>query len=290
MKILLTGASGFLGSALMKKLSATNDVLGIYSATPVHGAVQADIMDFAQMEKTVNDFGPDIIIHTAAISRVDAAENMPRDIVMDINVISTQNIAEICANKNIKLIYTSTDLVYSGNEGGALQENAKLDPASFYAETKLMGEIAIRNTFDNYIILRTALLYGLHSGTNFFGKMFEALKNGNEVKLFHDQFRSPLSVIEAAGMILELSKRDIKGEIINFGGLERLSRLDMGTILCEEAGFDPKNIIKTSIYDMKDVPVVPDVSMDSEKLDSLGIKRKGFRESLKNILKIRGLD
>lgn len=290
MKILLTGASGFLGSALMKKLSANKDVLGIYSATPVHGAVQADIMDFAQMEKTVNDFGPDVIIHTAAISRVDAAENMPRDIVMDINVISTQNIAEICADKNIKLIYTSTDLVYSGNEGGALQENDKLDPASFYAETKLMGEIAIKNTFDNYLILRTALLYGLHSETNFFGKMFEALKNGKEVRLFIDQYRSPLSVIEAAGMILELSKRDIKGEIINFGGLERLSRLDMGTILCEEAGFDAKNIIKTSIYDMKDVPVVPDVSMDSEKLDSLGIKRKGYRESLKDILKTRGLD
>jgi dTDP-4-dehydrorhamnose reductase len=290
MKILLTGASGFLGSALMNKLSAGKDVLGIYSATPVQGAAQVDITDFNRMEKTVNDFGPDVIIHTAAISRVDAAENMPRDIVMDINVFSTQNIAEICADNNIKLIYTSTDLVYSGNEGGNLKESAKLDPASFYAETKLMGEIAIKNTFDNYIILRAALLYGLHSKANFFGKMFEALGNGNEVRLFHDQFRSPLSVIEAASMILNICKLDIRGEVINFGGLERLSRLDMGTMVCEEAGFDAKNIIKTSIYDMKDVSGVPDVSMDSGKLDSLGIKRKGYRESLKDILKTRGLD
>lgn len=290
MKILLTGASGFLGSALLKKLASNKDALGIYSTTPVHGALQVDITDRDKLVKIVSDFRPDVIIHAAAVSRVDLAENMPRERVMDINVVSTQYIAEICAGNNIKLIYTSTDLVYSGNERGNLTEDAKLDPASFYAETKLMGEIAVKNVFDNYIILRTALLFGLHSRMNFFRKMFESLRNGGGVKLFYDQFRSPLSVIEAADIILELCDREIKGETINLGGLEKLSRLEMGVILCEETGFDPKNIIKTSIYDMKDIPLCPDVSLNTDKLNSLEIKRKNYRESLKDILETRGLD
>jgi nucleoside-diphosphate-sugar epimerase len=82
---------------------------------------------------------------------------------------------------------------------------------------------------------------------------------------------------------------DIKEEVINFGGTEKLSRLEMGEILCEEAGLDKSGIVKTSVYDMKDVPLCPDVSMNTGKLKSLGIEPKNFRESLTDMLKTRGV-
>ena len=123
-------------------------------------------------------------------------------------------------NYNAKLIYTSTDLVYAGYRGSMLKEDAKLIPVSLYAETKLMGEIKIQETFDNYLILRTALLFGfgLNHSKNHFHQMFMDLKQGKQVKFFTDQYRTPISLNESARIINELVSNDIKSEIINFGG------------------------------------------------------------------------
>lgn len=98
---------------------------------------------------------------------------------------ATENIAQLCDKFRSKLIYTSTDLVYAGYRGSMLKEDAKLNPVSLYAETKLMGEIKIQETFDNYLILRTALLFGLglNHSKNHFHQMFMDLKQGKRVKL-----------------------------------------------------------------------------------------------------------
>ena len=97
-------------------------------------------------------------MHTAAISNPILPKNISTKDVYDLNVTATKNIAQICDKYKSKLVYTSTDLVYAGYRGSMLKEDAKLMPISLYAETKLMGEIKIQETFNNYIILRMAFI------------------------------------------------------------------------------------------------------------------------------------
>ena len=291
MKILITGGSGLLGQYLNLELSKNNDILTLYNKNIVNctdfKSVHTDITDSQQLEKIFGDFLPNIVIHTASISNPKDAGKLNPKIVYDVNVNATQKIAELCEKYKAKLIYTSTDLVYAGYRGSMLKEDSKLIPISIYAETKLMGEVKIQETFDNYLILRMALMFGfgLNHSKNHFSQMFEDLKNNKRVKLFYDQFRTPVSLLEAARIINDLCKIDIKGEIINTGGKERLSRVELGEMLCNKANLDKSLIEKISMEEFKDLPMVADVSMNTEKLQSYGIKIKSVEESINEILK-----
>ena len=185
--------------------------------------MQVDICDYEKLSSIFDSFKPDVVIHTASISTPQKATALSPKTVYETNVKATEKIAQYCSLHGAKLIYTSTDLVYAGDRGSLLKEDAKLIPISLYAETKLMGEEKIKSTFENYIILRTALMYGfgLNGVKSFFHEMYEKLEEGEKVKVFYDQFRSPLSVLEAARIINFLCESDIKSEIINFGGAER---------------------------------------------------------------------
>jgi dTDP-4-dehydrorhamnose reductase len=114
--------------------------------------------------------------------------------------------------------------------------------------------------------------------------MYNNFNQGKEVKLFYDQFRTPLSLFDASRIIANLCSKDIQGEVINFGGLERVSRLEFGEMFCKIAKFDNNLIIKTSMNDIPDFPAVEDVSMNTDKLQSLGIKQQNIEESIKEIL------
>ena len=240
MKVLITGGSGLLGQYLNILLSSKHQYSYIYTIqileiVRIINSLKLNICDYNSLLKVFNDFKPDAVIHTAAVSKPILPEGISSKEVYELNVIATKNIAELCDKFNSKLIYTSTDLVYAGYRGSMLKEDAKLNPVSLYAETKLMGEIKIQQTFDNYIILRTALLFGfgINHSKNHFHQMYKDLQQGKPVKLFTDQYRTPLSLIEAARIINEFVGDNIKSEIINFGGLERVSRYELGERLCE---------------------------------------------------------
>ena len=126
--------------------------------------------------------------------------------------------------------------------------------------------------------------FGLNGASCFFHQMYDKLKAEQKVKVFYDQYRSPLSVLEAARIINFLCESEVKGETINFGGPERLSRYDLSLRLCKTAGFDETLLIKTSINDLPDLPPVEDVSMNVDKLKSLGFGFKGIDEALIEIL------
>lgn len=286
MKILITGGSGLLGQYLNLSLSKKNEILTLYNSNigncKSYYSLQVNICEYSSLLKIFRDFRPDVVIHTAAISNTILPNGiLPKD-VYNINITATKSIAELCDMFRSKLIYTSTDLVYAGYRGSMLKEDAKLIPLSLYAETKLMGEIKIRETFDNFIILRTALLFGfgLNHSTNHFQKMFFDLKANKEVKLFADQFRTPISLIEAARIISEIVQLDINSTVINFGGLERVSRYELGEHLCEVAKLDKNLLIKIKMIDVSELPNVEDVSMNTEKLSELGIKRKTLDDSI----------
>lgn len=291
MRIFITGGSGLLGQYLNVELSKNNQILTQYNSKlgncSKFNNVKLDLTSSGSLESVFIKFKPETVIHTAAISNPASAENLSSKKVYEINVTATQLIANLCKKYNAKMIYTSTDLVYAGYRGSLLNEDAKLIPLSLYAETKLMGEVKIQQTFDNYIILRTALLYGfgLNHSICHFQYMYENLKQGKEIKLFVDQYRSPISVIDAASMINQLLEKDIKSEVINFGGSERVSRYKLGERLCKIARFDSKLLVKMNMNDVPNVLKVEDVSMNIEKLKDYGIIPKILDDSLKEILK-----
>jgi len=291
MKIIITGGSGLLGQYLNRLLSSDNSILTFYFSNPGnctdYYSKNIDITDFVNLKKAVSEFNPDVIIHTAAVSRPEICDKLPIETVNNINFKSTEVLAELCEQNNAKLIFTSTDLVYSGIRDIPALETEPLEPVSIYAESKVNSELAIRSVFNNYIILRTSLLYGMgynHSVNNFH-YMLNNFKNGLPVKLFYDQFRTPLSLYDASELINELLVPEIREITLNFGGPERVSRCELGEILCEIADFDRSLIIRTSMRDIPGLHQVTDVSMNTDKLNSLGLKQKSIEDSIDLILK-----
>ena len=290
MKILITGGSGLLGQYINVQLSREHKILSLYNShtgnCKEYNSIQIDLRNNFSLKEIFDRFNPEIVIHTAAISNVVSLAKISSKEMYDLNVSVTENIAELCNYYNSKLIYTSTDLVYAGYRESMLKEDAKLIPLSLYAETKLMGEEKIRQTLDNYIILRTALLFGfgMNHTTNHFQKMFLDLKQGKKVDLFEDQFRTPISLFEASRIIEELIKLNLKSEIINLGGLERVSRFELGERLCEITKLDKNLLVKIKMDAVPALPKVEDVSMNTEKLNFLGIKQKTIDESIKKII------
>ncbi|MGE5497398.1 MAG: SDR family oxidoreductase, partial [Syntrophothermus sp.] len=250
-------------------------------------SARVDILDSECLEEIFQAFHPGVVIHTAAVSNSEKAGRIPEPEVIKINVEATKTVAQLCEKYSSKMIYTSTDLVYDGSLGMVLKEDAHLKPTSLYAETKLMGEEAVKSATGNYIILRTSLLFGLgicHSRCHFHA-MYESLKEGKPVRLFYDQFRSPLSLGDAAEIISLLIKEDIKGEVINFGGSQRVSRYGLGSILCDVAGLDKSLLMAVSMFEIPNLNGVKDVSMDTSKLRSFGIEQKAVRQSILEIVK-----
>ena len=293
MKIFITGGSGLLGQYLNLELSKKHDILTQYQTNigncKDYNSIQLSITDQTKLTEIFNSFKPDVVVHTAAVSNPERADKLSTDVVYNINVNATKNLAELCEKYNSKLIYLSSDLVYAGYRGSMLKEDAKLIPLSLYSETKLMGEIKIQETFNNYLILREALLigFGLNHTRNNFHLMYENLRNGKEVVLFIDQYRTPLSLIDSARLIRELIEKNVSGEILNFGGSERLSRYELGLLFCELGGFNKNLLVKRTMDETDLAYKVADVSLNTEKLYSDGFYPKSIRDSIKEILSKR---
>lgn len=293
-KMLITGGSGFLGQYLNISADKVFEILTLHRTNTGNCeefiSANIDIKNEDELEKAFKNFQPHIVIHTAAITNPQLKQNQTsRDYFMT-NVTATKKIAELSQEINAKLIYISTDLVYAGYRGSFLKEESKLIPATLYAETKLMGEVKVKETIENHLILRTALLYGIglnHSRCHFH-IMKQNLSNRKPIKLFTDQFRTPISIKDASNIIVELAKADLKNETANLGGMERLSRYEMGEILCSIAGYDKNLIEKITMDFIPDFPKVEDVSLNTEKLQSFGFKPRTHEENIAEIIHGKG--
>jgi dTDP-4-dehydrorhamnose reductase len=291
MKVLITGGSGQLGEFLNIEFSRSEHTfLSLYNSRQGNCAdftsAKIDLKDENSVKEIFINFNPDVVIHTAAISNAAKCDASSKAEVFDINFKATGMLAYLCEEFNSKIIFTSTDLVYDGKQGSMLREDAGLNPLSLYAESKLEAEESIKNLNANFIILRTALLFGtgISNNENYFHKVYDSFSAGNKMKLFSDQFRTPLALHDAARLIKEMTEKNISGETINFGGNKRVSRAELGEILCDTAGFD-KNLIQSVKMDeisLKDN--VPDVSMDNSKLRSYGIRPEEIEDSVRKII------
>lgn len=290
MKILITGGSGLLGQYLNRILSRQHEILTLFNENEGNcrefNSDRIDISDFKALEKLFVRMKPDVVIHTASISRPELCDKLDREYVNDVNVNSTMYLSQLSGEFDSLLIFTSTDLVYDGDKGGMLNESSPLNPVSLYAETKVRSEDMIRKYTDKYIILRTSLLYGIglnHSVNNFHNTLMNFLE-GKSSKLFYDQFRTPLALHDAAEIIRDLIPAGISGETLNFGGSERVSRTGLGEILCRAGNFDMSLIERISMYDAAGIHKVADVSMNTDKLRSYGFRQRTIEKSVIDIL------
>ena len=198
MRIFLTGANGQLGRELQKRLKGTE-----FLATDVQ---ELDITDEAEVATMIGRYKPDALIHGAAWTQVDAAEEKI-ELAYKVNAIGTQNIAMACRECGAKMVYISTDYVFDGKLGRAYTEFDAPNPLSVYGKSKYAGEVLARQANDKLFVLRTAWLYG--DGPNFVRTMLKMGQEREDLQVVDDQYGCPTSTVdlaEAALRILETNR------------------------------------------------------------------------------------
>lgn len=286
-RLLITGVSGFLGWNLFLCLRERYEVIGTYSSHPPPGGagrfLPLDVRDGGATARLAREISPEIVIHAAAVTSPALCAARP-ELARAINFLGTVNVLRAARAVGARLLYTSTDRVFDGRRGWYTEDDAP-HPLGPYEANKLAGEREIGKALPEALLARLPLLYGPKSPSHgsFLEWMFEAFRNRTPLKLFADQFRTPLYVEDAARAIgLLLGKPDLAG-LYHLGGPERLSRSDFGYRMAEVFGFDPKVIVPARMADEKDIPPTPaDVSLNSDKLfQAVGFRGRGVGEGLR---------
>lgn len=246
-KILITGASGYLGSNLSMYFTAKgHNVSGIINKNPLpynpsHERIfDADITNYNEIKKIIAEIQPDIIIHTAALSDLSKCEG-DKALAFNINVGGTRNIIKSIRELDFepKLIFISSDYVFEGDHGD-YKENERPNPKTVYGNTKLVSEDDIKKSLNDYIICRTANVYG--DGGKFFNFLVSNLRNDNEISVYRNAIFTPTYIEYFLDSIERLIEKDYKG-IIHITGNERLSRYDF-SIKIADALNKERNLIR----------------------------------------------
>ena len=234
MKLLITGASGLLGSRLAElAIRKNHEVYSAYSQhQPTYGTpIQLDISDKNHVEKAFKKIEPEVVVHTAALTDVDKCE-LEKELAWKINVEATNHIATASACMNSHLTYVSTDYVFDG-EKGCYREEDQANPISHYGYTKLKGEELIKEHATKWCITRPSVLYGwLSHKQNFATWLINNLNQKKEVKILKDQYISPTLNTNLAEMLLEIAERNMTGTL-HTAGATRVSRHEFALKLAE---------------------------------------------------------
>ena len=224
MKVLVTGVAGQLGHDVMNELAKRgyegigSDIAksynGIQDGTPVVSMpyVQMDITDKASVEKVLTEVNADAVIHCAAWTAVDLAEDEDKkDKVHAVNTEGTKNIAEVCKKLDSKMVYTSTDYVFNGQGEEPWQPDCKdYQPLNVYGQSKLDGELAVSETLDKYFIVRIAWVFG-KNGNNFIKTMLKVGKNHDKLRVVNDQIGTPTYTFDLARLLVDMIETDKYG-------------------------------------------------------------------------------
>ena len=224
MKVLVNGVAGQLGHDVMNELAKRgyegigSDIAesynGIQDGTPVVSMpyVQMDITDKASVEKVLTEVNADAVIHCAAWTAVDLAEDEDKkDKVHAVNAEGTKNIAEVCKKLDSKMVYTSTDYVFNGQGEEPWQPDCKdYQPLNVYGQSKLDGELAVSETLDKYFIVRIAWVFG-KNGNNFIKTMLKVGKNHDKLRVVNDQIGTPTYTFDLARLLVDMIETDKYG-------------------------------------------------------------------------------
>lgn len=262
MQVLVTGVAGQLGHDVMNELAKREyDVIGTDIADSYSGVqdntavvgmpyVQLDITDAESVEKTIKETKPDVVVHCAAWTAVDAAEDEEnRDKVFAVNVEGTKNIARICKEIDAKMVYTSTDYVFDGQGTEPWKPDCKeYAPLNIYGQSKLDGELAVSEILDKYFIVRIAWVFGTN-GNNFIKTMLKVGKKFDTIRVVNDQIGTPTYTYDLARLLVDMIETDKYGyyHATNEGGY--ISWYDFACEIFRHAGYSTNvNPVTTEEY------------------------------------------
>lgn len=203
MKVLVTGVKGQLGHDVMDELSKRGiDSIGV-------DIDEMDITDALSVDKVLKQANPDAVIHCAAYTAVDAAEDNV-ELCRKVNADGTQNIANICKELDCKMIYISTDYVFDGEGTRPWEPDDERHPLNVYGQTKYEGELAVENTLEKYFIVRIAWVFGVN-GKNFIKAVLNKAKTTDTLTVVEDQFGSPTYTYDLARLLVDMVETDKYG-------------------------------------------------------------------------------
>ena len=250
MKVFVTGVAGQLGHDVMNELAKrgytgigsdlAQSYNGIQDATYVTTAeyVSLDITDKEAVMNTIRTVNPDVVVHCAAWTAVDLAEDEDKQAkVKAINVDGTQNIANACKEVDAKMVYISTDYVFDGQGTTPWAPDCKAyKPLNVYGQTKLGGELAVANTLSKYFIVRIAWVFGLN-GNNFIKTMLNVGKKYDTLKVVNDQIGTPTYTFDLARLLVDMLETEKYGyyHATNEGGY--ISWYDFACEIFKQAGY-----------------------------------------------------
>jgi len=286
MKFFVTGVGGQLGHDVMNELAKRGhtgvgtDMAPQYSGVADGSAVttmpyvQLDITDSAAVEKVISEIKPDAVIHCAAWTAVDMAEddaNVAK--VRAVNAGGTQNIANACKKLDCKMTYISTDYVFDGQGTEPWQPDCKdYKPLNVYGQTKLEGELAVSNTLEKYFIVRIAWVFGLN-GKNFIKTMINVGKTHDTVRVVNDQIGTPTYTFDLARLLIDMNETEKFGyyHATNEGGF--ISWYDFTCEIYKQAGMNTKVVpVTTAEYGLSKAARPFNSRLDKSKLREAGFE------------------
>lgn len=275
MKILVTGTSGQLGYDVANELlSRGHEVIGadyLDKDLPFRH-IFLDITNKELVDKTISEIKPDGIIHCAAWTAVDLAEE-PENLqkVRAVNVDGTKNLAESCGKVGGKMIYISTDYVFDGKGTEPwMPDNKNYAPINVYGQSKLDGELAVAGSLEKYFIVRIAWVFG-QNGKNFVETMLNVGKKHSEVRVVDDQIGTPTYTLDLARLLVDMIETEKYGyyHATNEGGY--ISWADFTKEIFKQAGIDSKVIpVSTEEYGLSKAARPKNSRLDKSKLKEAG--------------------
>ena len=286
MKFFVTGVGGQLGHDVMNELAKRgytgvgSDMAPSYSGVADGSAVTTmpyvslDITDPVAVEKVISEVKPDAVIHCAAWTAVDMAEddaNVSK--VRAVNAGGTQNIANACKKLGCKMTYISTDYVFDGQGTSPWKPDCKdYKPLNVYGQTKLEGELAVANTLEKYFIVRIAWVFGLN-GKNFIKTMLKVGESHDTVRVVYDQIGTPTYTLDLSRLLVDMNETEKYGyyHATNEGGF--ISWYDFTKEIYKQAGLPTKVLpVTTAEYGLSKAARPFNSRLDKSKLVEAGFK------------------
>ena len=263
MKVLVTGVAGQLGHDVMNELAKRgyegvgSDIAHSYSgaedgtAVTTMPYVSMDITDAAAVKAIITEVNPDVVVHCAAWTAVDLAEEKV-DICRKVNANGTENIAKVCKELDIPMIYFSTDYVFDGQGTRPWEpDDPVVTPLNVYGQTKYEGEQAVEKYLDKYYIVRIAWVFGVN-GKNFIKTMLNLGKTHDTLTVVSDQIGTPTYTYDLAKLVVDMCEKEEYGKyhVTNEGGY--ISWADFAKEIFAQAGMDVKVVpVTTAEYGAK---------------------------------------
>ena len=289
MKVFVTGIGGQLGHDVVNELRRRGiDCIGSDIMEKSDDQyVQLDITDKASVDRVLTEIHPDAVIHCAAWTAVDAAEDAEnREKVFDINAGGTRNLAEACKKLGCRMLYISTDYVFNGQGEKPWQADFKdYAPLNVYGQSKLDGELAVAETLDQFFIVRIAWVFGLN-GNNFIKTMIKVGKKYDTVRVVNDQIGTPTYTFDLARLLVDMIETDKYGyyHATNEGGY--ISWYDFCREIYRQYGLTTKVVpVTTDEYGLSKAARPFNSRLDKSKLTEAGFTPlPDWRDAVKRYL------